>query len=823
MASLKKIANTKIKKSSIIPTFIMGIIIIAILWFVLAAGITFAVNIMLEIEARHYNESTGLVSSFIEKDITSRLDAVNTFAIKNGTADIDSSLGEKFGVANDFGTFDCAYVVTANGVGFDNSGKAVNIKSKSFFKNANPTKAVVCSDSSLKGKIIFISPKIKNFSCEGYFISICSVSYDIPAQYAKDIFEIYIVDDEGNIVSHNELGTDDFDTDSIERASYDGSELTTLYSDYSGDVMTASEQNYLKSKRGAGLAGGFYGDEEYLNFDVSRAITDSAQINIWYRHPIEVNRWSVVSKVKMIRGVSNRDNFTLMLLSIIAGPVLIIIITVIINFATVTGQIVSNRKLISLIFLDAVTGRTNWLKFKADATRFLKKRTKLNYALVSFDICKFRMYVDMYGHSEADKLLVKVSDILSRFIKKRYELATRYSGDTYSVLLTYTDKDNLTDKISALRDALCKVEAKTAIKYHFGVYEIKDRTLSIDRINNLSGMTKDCGANSSVANGISFFDDEMHIKLINEREIENTMDAALEKKEFIVYLQPKYSSVTETISGAEALVRWASEEKGLISPSKFIPVFEKNGFITKLDDYMLNEVCKIQSKWHKNGKTLFPISVNISRAHFENPDLAEHIEGIVRQYDIPYSCIEIELTESAFFDDKALLVETVQRLRNYGFVVSMDDFGSGFSSLNSLKDIPLDIIKLDAGFFNISDNDERSSSIIEDTIKMAKHLNMKTVAEGIETRPQVDFLHSLGCDMIQGYYFSRPMPIDEFERQNGYDNDITEEKSDEEKEPVADIIPQNDADSETEPSDDTVSEEVPASDEENTELADVNE
>lgn len=756
MPNLNKIANTKIKKSSILPTFVWGLITMGFMIIILISGLALSIITMLDIESKHYNDSTGIVASGIEESIRSRIESAEDFAQKFSGDEIDATLGEKFGIASSFETYETSYVVTTNGVGYDNNGKAVNVKSKEFFRNAAPIKTVVCYDKKMFGdKIIVITPKIKNFSCEGYFISVSSVSFDVPQKFAKDIYEIYILDDDNNVIAHNELGKDDFDIKSVKDGNSDDSEMTMWYRDLiSEDFETFKEV-----------------EEDSAEIDLKKMVSSTVPMNIWYKHPLEINDWQVISKVNISRGIAKEDSFSILLAWMVVGPIIIIFVTLIINFASMAGQISSNRKLISLIYLDTITGKTNWIKFKSDAAKLLKKRKKNDYALVSFDICKFRMYSDMYGNSEADKLLVRVSDICHNFIKKRHELATRQGGDTFSLLIEYTGFDMLKKRVEDLSAALSKVNAKTAIKYHFGVYEIKDRTMTIDRINNLSGIAKDAGANSSQMNGISYFDNEIHLRLVSEREIENTMESALEKKEFIVYLQPKYNSQNEELSGAEALVRWLSEEKGLMSPAKFIPIFEKNGFITKLDDYMLNEICALQKRWKEEGRKLFPISVNISRAHFEKPDLAEHIRDIVKQYDIPFSCVEIELTESAFFDDKNLLIETVKRLREYGFVVSMDDFGSGFSSLNSLKDIPLDVIKLDAGFFNIAnDEDNRSSFIIEDTIAMAKHLRMQTVAEGIETRQQVDFLCSLGCDLIQGYYFARPMPIDEFERHNGYDN-----------------------------------------------------
>ena len=259
------------------------------------------------------------------------------------------------------------------------------------------------------------------------------------------------------------------------------------------------------------------------------------------------------------------------------------------------------------------------------------------------------------------------------------------------------------------------------------------------------------------------FDDKMQADQLWEHHVEETMEKALELEEFKVYLQPKYNPVTEELSGAEALVRWINETDGFINPGKFIPIFEKNGFITKLDDYMISHVAALQKGWLNEGKKVVPVSVNVSRAHFTSPDLAEHICKLVDAYELPHELIEIELTESAFFDDKAVLLKTVKELRTQDFLVSMDDFGAGYSSLNSLKELPLDILKLDAEFFRGQYEKERGDIVVSEAIRLAKSLNMKIVAEGIEEKEQVDFLAGLGCDMIQGFYFAKPMPSNEFE------------------------------------------------------------
>ena len=219
-------------------------------------------------------------------------------------------------------------------------------------------------------------------------------------------------------------------------------------------------------------------------------------------------------------------------------------------------------------------------------------------------------------------------------------------------------------------------------------------------------------------------------------------------------------------------------EHGFRSPNEIIPIFEKNGFIVNIDRYMITHVARDQKKWLDAGLKCVPVSVNVSRAHFIDRDLAEQIRDMVDAYGTPHELIEIELTESAFFDDKKAMVTTITKLRDYGFHVSMDDFGSGYSSLNSLKDMPLDVLKLDAGFFSGDLDDERGEIVVSEAIKLAKNLNMETVAEGVEAKEQVEFLARQGCDMIQGYFYARPLPKEEFEKRMAGSDDTETRSSD---------------------------------------------
>ena len=433
----------------------------------------------------------------------------------------------------------------------------------------------------------------------------------------------------------------------------------------------------------------------------------------------------------------------------------------------------NRRRMSEIFFMDETTGQHNWLWFLTNAEKELKKKRNADrrYAVLDVVFVNYRNFCVCHSLEEGGRMLCLINDRIQSFLTKG-ELTAHHSASHFAVLLGYVDRDELEARIGKMIDSLEAINDEHKFYYWVGVDRIpvskdeKGRSIRREDIDIEKEFNNAGAARATITvedSGIAFFDEEMveeqkWIDLINESQ-----SRALENEEFVVYYQPKYDPRTEELKGAEALVRWMSPEHGMISPGRFIPIFEKNGFITRIDHYMLEHVAKTQRRWLDEGFRCVPVSVNVSRAHFIEEDLAEQIKGIVDAAGTPHELIEIELTESAFFDDKNALISIIKRLKDYGFTVSMDDFGSGYSSLNSLKEMPLDVLKLDADFFRNDDGDGRGQIVVSEAIKLAKNLNMKTVAEGVEEKSQVDFLAEQGCDMIQGFYFAKPMPIEEFE------------------------------------------------------------
>ncbi|MBR5645716.1 MAG: EAL domain-containing protein [Treponema sp.] len=423
------------------------------------------------------------------------------------------------------------------------------------------------------------------------------------------------------------------------------------------------------------------------------------------------------------------------------------------------ASLISNQRTINrIVFTDPVTGGYNKTYFAEKALKRMKKKYK--YAIVQTRLEKYRNYCTAYGLKQGENLLEEIYESTQKQLEKE-ELIAHFEKSDFILLLRFDDKDSLLTRLKSFAETINKNKKHQHLLFNAGACQVESKKDDINYLINASGLA--LSKTSLVKPSLLWFSNDMTDEQVWERRIEDDMESAIEYHQFKVYLQPKYSAKKQKLSAAEALVRWDHPEIGLVPPGKFIPLFEKNGFITHLDDYMLNEVARLQAKWLEQGKKLFPISVNVSRAHFSREDLCKHICDIINAYDVPHEFIELELTESAFFDDKASLLHTIKQLKDCGFKVSMDDFGAGYSSLNSLKELPLDIIKLDAEFFRGIEDINRANMIVSQTISLAKKLGMEIVAEGIETREQVDFLAKQNCDLIQGYYFAKPLTVEEFE------------------------------------------------------------
>ncbi|MCC0637417.1 EAL domain-containing protein [Clostridioides sp. ES-S-0001-02] len=467
-----------------------------------------------------------------------------------------------------------------------------------------------------------------------------------------------------------------------------------------------------------------------------------------------INDWFIISIVPKIV-VSKKLN-NLMMITIIGWIILSFLFLGVILYI-LYSKAKSQKTIEKIAYTDLVTGYSNWRKFESDAINLLKKASQNDkHAMVTFDIDKFKAINDIYGHKKGNSILKDIADTLNNMTHDN-ETFARVSSDNFNILLKYNTKEDIVNTIKKI------IISNDFVNLSFGIYEIKDKNLSISAYSDRASLAKLSIKNNRDIN-FAFFNDKLRDKLLLEDKIEKEMEYALENNQFIMYLQPKYNIKSDKFCGSEALVRWQYTEKEFIYPSDFIPIFEKNGFITKIDMYILEQACKEIRTLFDKGILPLPISVNFSRVDFLKKDFITKIVNICDKYKIPYSLIEIEITESSMFGDTDTLFDVSRRLQDIGFIISMDDFGSGYSSVNMLKNIPLNVIKLDRGFFIDDKNIDKSQIVIKSIVSLIKQLGIRVVAEGIETKSQVEMLREANCDIIQGYYFSKPLPVKEFEK-----------------------------------------------------------
>lgn len=418
-----------------------------------------------------------------------------------------------------------------------------------------------------------------------------------------------------------------------------------------------------------------------------------------------------------------------------------------------------NEELRYLLDHDALTGLYNRSTFCRKTADFLRQNPEGTYNMVQFDIERFKVINELYGNFMGDRILLLIAEGLQKCLKSKGTYG-RLGADHFAVCLPAG-----TEELQQVRDqmekSLASVKIEQKINLYYGVYTIEDRGMSVDLMCDRANLAlRTVKGNSNRAYAV--YNDELHQVVLSEQQLTNSMEEALLQRQFEVYYQPVVDLNTGDVVSAEALVRWNHPEKGMVSPGFFIPFFEHNGFIIKLDAYIREEVCRNMMELRRRGLRNIPVSVNVSRLEFYDPNLCRSIIDLTERYRLEPQMMRLEITESAYTDNPQQLLAAMKELQNYGFQVLMDDFGSGYSSLNMLKDVPVDILKMDMKFLEDQGISGRGPEILASLVRMAKKLGMRTIAEGIETKEQGDFLRSVGCEYGQGYYYARPMPADSF-------------------------------------------------------------
>ncbi len=436
-------------------------------------------------------------------------------------------------------------------------------------------------------------------------------------------------------------------------------------------------------------------------------------------------------------------------------------------------QLYEDRNIITATQYDSVTdlfNREYFLEYETIVDQYYPEDQK---DMIAVNVNRFHVINATHGLELGDEVLATIGRCIKKYVQAYYGIAARFDADNFYL---YIKSD---DHAQRLYDAICnslkEILEDSDSRIRMGIY--KNASANADYARRLDYAHLACNSiKGNYTEHVAYYDDEISKKENREEKLIHDLDRALEEEQFKVFFQPKYAirSGEPKLASAEALIRWVHPELGMISPGLFIPLFEDNGLISKVDRYVWKNAAKQVAKWKKEYGISIPVSVNVSRMDMLSENLAEEFQAIVDEEGIDVHNFLLEVTESAYTDDQANIISVVKELREKGFRIEMDDFGTGYSSLNMLTNLPFDVLKLDMVFVRNIHSDERALKLVEFIMEIARYLNVTVVAEGVELKEQYEVLKDLGCDVIQGYYFSKPLCAEDFEKliekEIGHDN-----------------------------------------------------
>lgn len=394
-------------------------------------------------------------------------------------------------------------------------------------------------------------------------------------------------------------------------------------------------------------------------------------------------------------------------------------------------------------------------RFRRNVNNLLFAAEK-NIGFIQFDIRKFKIVNDLYGEKFGDEVLDFILKQLKEICNDE-QFYVNLRSDVFMVVTEYDREEELVEFIQKLDARTCNFK-NVKLQMSYGVYTVEDKGMELRQMEDRAAMARKAAKNNILGN-ILFYKEQFKESLYNRKFIEENMQAAITERQFMMYLQPKYSIAKNEIIGAEALVRWKHPERGMIYPDQFIPVVEENGFIRQVDYYIWGEACQFIKRCENAGIDTCPVSVNVSRVHLSDDECIRVLANIIQESGIPKALLELEITETV--DDHQVSMKAFE-LKEEGYTLLMDDFGSGYSSLNILLETPFDVIKLDKKFMENMMLSSKGRLILEQVVSMADKLGLGLLAEGVETKEQVELLQRIGCDQVQGYYYAKPMPAEDF-------------------------------------------------------------
>ncbi|EOE7179593.1 TPA: EAL domain-containing protein [Clostridioides difficile] len=635
-------------------------------------------------------------------------------------------------------------IVDINGNAENTKGDKFSVKDREFFKNSIKGKKYVSSpyvdevNKSIK-KITISVPLLNNDKVVG--ILYCTYNINtlmklINVSFYENNSISYVVRNDGTIILHPQEDSLSKNIYKLLKQDNDIREINRLKKELQENKTGATVLNMLEERR-------------YLGY----ATMDNGNSENNY-----IKDWNLIFSIPETVVFSNSEQI---INRAIYAVLFIILIFIAIIFYIIYIKKSNEKEILSLAYEDKVTHIGNQNKFYRECSKYLLDKPSLNYIIVYFDINNFKMINDTFGYEFGDNLLITIAKALKEELTEG-EVYARLSSDYFAIFCDYKNgKNKRIRKIDSIRN---NIESNLSIVFEIslcvGIYFVEEGEVDIQKAVNKANMARSVAKGKNI--NYAIYNEDVRNKLSEESMILDDIKIALVKNQFEVYYQPKFSLVTGEMIGSEALIRWNHPEHGFISPAVFIPIAEKSKLILKIGRFVFERVCNDLSEWKKQGKKIVPVSINLSRVELYQPDIVKFINKTIQMYNLSSDLIEIEITETVAINELNILKNVLNELRKYGFSISMDDFGTGYSSISCLRDMPIDILKLDKSFLNGIEHDERSRNIAKSIVSLAKSLDLVVIIEGVESKEQAELMKQFGCDLVQGFYFARPMPAKNF-------------------------------------------------------------
>ncbi|HEL4479740.1 TPA: EAL domain-containing protein [Clostridioides difficile] len=635
-------------------------------------------------------------------------------------------------------------IVDINGNAENTKGDKFSVKDREFFKNSIKGKKYVSSpyvdevNKSIK-KIAISVPLLNNDKVVG--VLYCTYNINtlmklINISFYENNSISYVVKNNGTIILHPQGDSLSKNIYKLLKQDNDIQEVNRLKKELQENKTGATVLNMLEERR-------------YLGY----ATMDNGNSENNY-----IKDWNLIFSIPETVVFGNSKQIINRAVYAVLSIVLIFIAII---FYIIYIKKSNEKEILSLAYEDKVTYIGNQNKFYRECSKYLLDKPSLNYIIVYFDINNFKMINDTFGYEFGDNLLITIAKALKEELTEG-EVYARLSSDYFAIFCDYKNgRNKIIRKLDNIRS---NIESNLSIVFEIslcvGIYFVEEGEVDIQKAVNKANMARSVAKGKNI--NYAIYNEDVRNKLSEESMILDDIKIALVKNQFEVYYQPKFSLVTGEMIGSEALIRWNHPEHGFISPAVFIPIAEKSKLILKIGRFVFERVCNDLYEWKKQGKKIVPVSVNLSRVELYQPDIVKFINKTIKMYNLSSDFIEIEITETVAINELNILKNVLNELRTYGFSISMDDFGTGYSSISCLRDMPIDILKLDKSFLGGIEHDERSRNIAKSIVSLAKSLDLVVIIEGVESKEQAELMKQFGCDLVQGFYFARPMPAKNF-------------------------------------------------------------